>query len=38
MGLTNVSLEYSQICIKRSPMGQTKSGLLRQVLKDVPLI
>ena len=38
MGLTNVSLQYSLICTKRSPMEQTKSGLLRQVLKDVPLI
>jgi len=22
---------YSQTCIKRSPLGQTKSGLIRQV-------
>jgi len=24
-------LRYSQTCIKRSPLGQRKSGLLRQV-------
>ena len=23
--------EYSETCIKRSPLGQSKSGLLRQV-------
>ena len=25
---------YSQICIKRSPLGQSKSGLLRQVTSE----
>ena len=32
---SHIILEYSQTCIKRSPLGQRKSGLLRQV--TVPL-
>lgn len=32
MGLTNVLVEYSQICIKRPPLGQRKGDRLKDVL------
>jgi hypothetical protein len=27
-----IGYEYNQTCIKRSPLGQWKSGLIRQVI------
>ena len=31
MASTNLHMKYNETCLKRSPLGQRKSGLIRQV-------